>query len=253
MTRFADQLFDDLMQEHGPALAHARMPAAPKRHLAARPAMLAAGAGGLAVAATIGSLVVSGGGTPAYALTKNSDGTVTLAVYKESGIAEANAKLRAYGDDRVVVVPVEAGCLDISSLPAPRVQAKQVSVQASGSGTDITVNAQGVPDGDILVLGVQDSGSGQFQFSMQQTSGSQGSGSETHRDSAADGGTGPVRASGSSGSGPMPGTVTAARLTSGTAPSCVSISGTVSVNGQQTSTVGPSVTSGAGLSPAGDS
>ena len=59
MTRFADQLFDDLMREHGSALAHARVPAVPKRHPAARPVLLTAGAGGLAVAATVGSLLAT--------------------------------------------------------------------------------------------------------------------------------------------------------------------------------------------------
>ncbi len=78
MTRFADQLFDDLMREHGSALAHTRVPAAPKRHLAARPVLLTAGAGGLAVAATVGTLLATGGGTPAYAVTTHPDGTVTL-------------------------------------------------------------------------------------------------------------------------------------------------------------------------------
>ena len=91
MTRFADQLFDDLMREHGSALAHTRVSTAQKRHPAARPVMMAAGAGGLAVAATVGSLVATGGGTPAYAVTRNPDGTVTLAVYQKSGIAGANA------------------------------------------------------------------------------------------------------------------------------------------------------------------
>ena len=31
MTKFADQLLDDLMREHGPALAHTRPPAARPR------------------------------------------------------------------------------------------------------------------------------------------------------------------------------------------------------------------------------
>ena len=94
---------------------------------AARPVLLTAGAGGLAVAATVGSLLATGGGTPAYAVTRNSDGTVTLAVYQQSGIAAANAQLRRLGDDRVVVVPVESGCPSVSSLPAPRVPARQIT------------------------------------------------------------------------------------------------------------------------------
>ena len=88
MTKFSDQLFDDLMREHGPALAHSGTPA----HVARK-------------------------ATPAaYTVRNNPDGTVTLAVYQKSGIAGANAKLRTLGDKQVVVVPVEPGCI---SLPAP--------------------------------------------------------------------------------------------------------------------------------------
>src|SRR3984885_11420431 len=145
MTRFADDLFDDLMREHGQALARARVPAPQKRHLTARPVLMTAGAGGLAAAAAVGTLVAAGGGSPAYAVTTHPDGTVTLAVYRESGIAGANVRLHQLGDDRVVVVPVGSGCPSISSLPAPAVQASKLSMQANGSDGSVTVSAQGVP------------------------------------------------------------------------------------------------------------
>jgi hypothetical protein len=213
MTRFADQLFDDLMREHESTLAHTKVPAAQKRHLATRPVLLTAGAGSLAVAATVGTLV-AGGGTPAYAVTTHPDGTVTLAVYQQSGIAEANAKLRALGD-RVVVVPVGSGCPSITSLPSPAVPARQISVQASGSSDgSVTVAAHGVPVGDILVLGFQTTTTG--QFSMQGTTttgGGQAHGSESGS------GQGHVTASGH----PAEATVGSSKLTSGPAPSCVSI------------------------------
>ena len=119
MTKFADQLFDDLMQEHGPALARTTPPA-PRRHIATRGTLLAAGTACAAIGVTAGALV-AGGGTPAYAVTTNPDGTVTLAVYQTSGIAGANARLRQLGDGQVVVVPVESGCPSLGSLPAPAV------------------------------------------------------------------------------------------------------------------------------------
>ena len=86
------------MREHGSALASVRVPTAPKRRLATRPVLLTAGAGGLAAVAAVGTLVATGGGTPAYAVTPHSDGTVTLALYQKSGIAGANAKLHQLGD-----------------------------------------------------------------------------------------------------------------------------------------------------------
>jgi hypothetical protein len=158
MTKFADQLFDDLMREHGPALAHT-VPSlsrpAPGHHLATRRTLLAAGTACAAVAATAGVLV-AGGGTPAYAVTAHPDGTVTLAVHQESGIAGANARLRQLGDGQVVVVPVKAGCPGVGSLPAPAAPRSghiplQTTVSRDGS---VTVKAKGIPAGDILVVGV---------------------------------------------------------------------------------------------------
>ena len=162
MTKFADQLYADLMREHGPALAATKQPAASQRHIASRRVLLASGVGGLAVAATAGALAVTaGGGTPAYALTANSDGTVTLAVYQAPGIAQANAKLRQLGDN-VVVVPVRPGCPSLGSLQAPAVPPNgQINVVGTVSRDgSITVNAHGVPAGDILVVGVETTAQG---------------------------------------------------------------------------------------------
>ena len=161
MTKFADQLFDDLMREHGPTLANARPPA-PRRQVASRRTLLAVGGGGVAVAAAAGVLVATvGGNAPAYALTPHSNGTITLAVYQKSGIAAANAKLRQLGDGQVYVVPVGAGCPSMSSLPAPAVplNGKHPAIRSSMSvggapGGSVTVNAKGIPAGDILVVAV---------------------------------------------------------------------------------------------------
>src|ERR1700760_5000791 len=106
MTRFSDDLFDDLMREHGPALTGMTVRTAPKRHLATRPVLLTAGAGGVAGAGTAGAPAARSAAS-AYAVTPHNDGTVTLAVYQQPGIAQANAKLQALGD-RVVVLPVKA-------------------------------------------------------------------------------------------------------------------------------------------------
>lgn len=167
MTKFSDQLFDDLMRDHGTALAHARPPAQSKRHITARQTLLASG-GTLAVGAAVAGVLVAQSGTPAdvagkatpaaYNVTKNSDGTITLAVYQKSGIAGANAKLRELGDKNVVVVPVEPGC---PRPAAPAVSGKGhlivtgISVSRDGS---VTVKAQGIPAWDILVIGIETNG-----------------------------------------------------------------------------------------------
>ncbi|MBV9795993.1 MAG: hypothetical protein JO016_18865 [Actinobacteria bacterium] len=181
MTKFADDLYDDLLRQHGPMLADTRPHAATARPSAARRVVLAAGTGGVAVAATVGGLVATSG-TPAYALTTNQDGTVSLAVYQQPGIAQANAKLTQLGD-RVVVVPVRAGCPSITSLRPPAVKPDHpMSVETRTRDGSITVQAQGIPAGDIMVVGVVTSTHGQATMSM-----------------------------------------TAGRLTSGPAPSCISL------------------------------
>jgi hypothetical protein len=181
MTKFEDQLFDDLMREHGSSLTNTRPPVA-RRHVATRRALLAVGGGGVAVAAAAGVLVATAGTnagdhpaqlaigkTPAYAVTSNPDGTVTLAVYRKAGIAGANATLHELGDSRVYVVPVEAGCPSMSSLPAPAVplNGKHLSIQSGSSvGGPVTVNAHDIPAGDILVVAVQTITNGTMKLSV---------------------------------------------------------------------------------------
>jgi hypothetical protein len=162
MTKFADQLYADLLREHGSTLAQTRPPTQ-GRHIASRRALLATGTGFVAVAATAGGLLAGGGGTPAYALSTHPNGSVTLDVYRESGIAGINAKLHQLGDSQVVVVPVEPGCPGPGSLPKPAVSpvGVKISVEATtSSGGSITVDAQGIPAGDILVVGFMTSANG---------------------------------------------------------------------------------------------
>ena len=163
MTKFADQLYDDLMRQHGPALAAARPPAASRRHLASRRVLLAAGGGGLAVAATVAGLV-AGSGSPAYALTTNSDGTITLAIYQASGIAQANAKLHQLGDD-VVVVPIRPGCPPLRPpVVSPKGKLVSLGVSRSRNGS-ITVSGH-APAGDIQVVGVETTPDGRATVSQ---------------------------------------------------------------------------------------
>lgn len=158
MTKFEDQLYTDLMREHGSTLADTRLPGGARRQFASRRALLATGAGGLAVAATATALTVGGGtASPAYALTTHPDGTVTLAVYKAAGIAQANARLHQLGDN-VVVVPTGPGCPNINTLPPPAVPIDKDGItvtQGRSRDGSISVRATGIPDGDILVVAVE--------------------------------------------------------------------------------------------------
>ena len=121
-----------------------------------------AGGGTLAVAGAIAGTLVAGSGSPAYAVTKNPDGSITIAVYQASGIAGANQRIHQLGDKQVFVVPVKAGCPSISSLPKPPVPARghrmTTGAAVSRNGSVTSVTAQGIPAGDILVFAVETSG-----------------------------------------------------------------------------------------------
>jgi hypothetical protein len=174
MTRFADQLFDDLMHEYGPEMARVAMPAAPRRRVGTRTVLLTAGAGCLAVAAVVGSLVATGGGAPAYAVTRNSDGAVTLSVYDQSGISGANQELVKLGDGRVVTVPVRVGCESITSLPKASFAAEKpgqssgivrprdgvtVGTGKSGKG-EVLIATPDIPAGDVFVVAIRTTAQG---------------------------------------------------------------------------------------------
>jgi hypothetical protein len=162
MTKFEDQLFGQLMAEHGHRLRVVQRPA-PARRRVRRPVWLATGAAG--AAAAVAAAVLAPGSAPAYAaysVTKHN-GTVTVAVNRPSGVAGANAALHAIRA-RVVVVPVRPGCPPIGSLPRPHpAPHPYVSVATRVTGTghrSVTVNLGngGIPAGDTMILAFSGSG-----------------------------------------------------------------------------------------------
>jgi hypothetical protein len=100
-------------------------------------------------------------------VTAHSNGTVTVAVYQKSGVAGANAKLRQLGDNQVVVVPVDPSCPSINSLPKPAVppDGQMITESTGSSGGSVTVSAQGIPAGDILVVAIQTANGGTLNVS----------------------------------------------------------------------------------------
>jgi hypothetical protein len=176
MTKFNDQLFHDLMREHGQDLASARVPDPPRR-LAARPLLLTAGVGGLAVAATVAAVVAgggagggggggagSGGGNPAYSVTKLPDGTVSVEVYRKSGITGANSKLQTLDDKQIVIVPVQAGCPDLFSLNRSDTVgpgATPIFTTVKVGGIAVTLKSPGIPKGDVILVAVDSNSANQ--------------------------------------------------------------------------------------------
>ena len=155
MTKFADQLYDDLMREHGAALralsAPAAAPARPRRRVV-RPVWATAAGTATAGAVAAGLVVFGGGAASAFAVTQNPDGTVSVAVHQQSAIDSANARLKQLGD-RVVVVPVRAGCVSLDSIAAKDHGHAQTTVGIETKDGAITVDAKGIPVGETLVIG----------------------------------------------------------------------------------------------------
>jgi hypothetical protein len=91
---YEDALWKALVDAHGEALAGGRLPPPSRRH---RPWAAAGGTALVAVAATGGVLVYSAvsNTTPAYAVSRTSDGAVAIVLRRLDGIGGLNARLRS--------------------------------------------------------------------------------------------------------------------------------------------------------------
>jgi hypothetical protein len=107
MSRFKDRLWSDLVRAHGADLNQISRSTA---RSGSRPRILAGTGAGLAAAgAAVAVVLVTAGTMPAFAVTQNHDGSVTVSISRVQGIRGANAKLEALGY-RVRVVQVAVGC-----------------------------------------------------------------------------------------------------------------------------------------------
>jgi hypothetical protein len=103
MSKFTDQLWRDLVREHGGTLAHTDRP---ERGRVRRPRVLAGGTLALAGVGAVLALVLSAtAGPPAYAVTRHHDGSVSVQINRRSGVDGANRELAAMGvGERVMAV-----------------------------------------------------------------------------------------------------------------------------------------------------
>jgi hypothetical protein len=127
MTKFTENLWNDLAQEHGAALAQATRPGP---GLARRPRVIAGSTLALAAAGTaLGLGLTSTSGTPAggtatggirkmvtdaYTITKMSDGSVLVQVNQTESIIAADAKLSSMGIQEKVSVFPKPGAATVS-------------------------------------------------------------------------------------------------------------------------------------------
>ena len=121
MSKYTDRLWSDLVHEHGPTLAHADRPEPGRVGRAGvlrRPRILAGSTLGLAGVAT--ALVLALGGTaattPAFAITRNNDGSVLVHLNYDTNqnLPEVEAKLHSMGLHEGVTIYMASGAARVS-------------------------------------------------------------------------------------------------------------------------------------------
>ena len=154
MTKFTENLWNDLAQEHGAALAQATRPG-PGR--ARRTGLIAGSTLALAAAGTaLGLGLTSAGSTPAgstaaggtkkvvttaYTITQNSNGSVLVTINQTEALPQANQKLTAMGIHEQVTIYMASGPAPVSGpvpcTPAPGVSGPPVKVLVGTNGTEV--------------------------------------------------------------------------------------------------------------------
>jgi hypothetical protein len=157
--RFEERLLTELrahVARTADAHTPARAPQRARRRIALRPRPIAA-AGGLLAAAAVAVVLASGGdgADPAYAVTPQSDGSVTVSVTSLDDAAGLQAALRDAGVNAVVrTVPVGKMCEPNAPTKAPQSERGMVvgGATKTGGATTFTVSADGIRDGDALLI-----------------------------------------------------------------------------------------------------
>jgi hypothetical protein len=129
MSRFSDNLWQDLVRDHGAALAEAERPSRVWARRASlrlrRPRVLAGGTLGAASVGAIVTLALGAASTaPAFAVTTSRDGSVTVQISRTTDLPQANAKLRAMGINEQVTIQMARGAAPVRGpvqcmAPAP--------------------------------------------------------------------------------------------------------------------------------------
>jgi hypothetical protein len=137
MSEFEDNVWLSVVREHGDELARAGRTER-KHRRAPRTQLLAGTTVGLAAMATAAALLLGAStSSPAFAVTRNPDGTVTVNLTKLSGIAGANKRLAAMG--------VRAQILALAKH-APK------AVCPGGTAPTITFDPASIPKRQALVI-----------------------------------------------------------------------------------------------------
>lgn len=171
MNGFEDQLWSQLVRERGEqmhaapaataalassvtATSSATRPAPRLR----RPALLTGSALGIAGLATAGVFALSSP-SPAFAVTKNPDGTVAVTLSDLSDLPALNQQLAQDGIP-VTAVPISTSCSATGAITNPSGESGP-SNQTSQQTDVVTIDPSQIPSGDVGVLGASQTASGQ--------------------------------------------------------------------------------------------
>jgi hypothetical protein len=120
--------------------------------------VLAGTTAGLAAAGTVLALILGAtGSSPAFAVVRNGDGTVTLTIKQLAGITGANTELAALGV-RARAVPVVEGCTASSLVEGLVARGESVRARppsshgARGALQSVRIDPSKIPAGQTLVL-----------------------------------------------------------------------------------------------------
>jgi len=165
MTKIEDRLWADLIQEPGASRALAA--AQPlRRRRSSRRAPLAAGALVLLVAIVAAAITLTAGTstTPAYAVTVNPDGSVSVTLTEVLGVSGANEALARLGV-RARIAQIEAGCTQTGEkarlVPGDAAHEQQeqiVEPQKDGeglAGINMIIHPDAIPPGDTALITAQ--------------------------------------------------------------------------------------------------
>jgi hypothetical protein len=152
MSTFEDRLWSELVREHGHQIPSPTISARPTRR---RPALITAGAlatAAVAAAAILAATVTTS--TPAYAVTSNSDGTVTVTLKDISALNGLNAELARDGL-RAKAIPLAADC-PTRGFP------NRMPAGTNPSTYTITIVPADIPAGYTAIVAVAKNASGQI-------------------------------------------------------------------------------------------
>jgi hypothetical protein len=151
MSKFEDHLWREFAREHGNALAQMSTSTAKPTSCARLVAGTSLGLAGVgaAVALVLGASATS----PAFAVTRNNDGTVTISISRASGIAGANARLHELGIRARVMRQLPAGYRCTSTV-AHQGRSRSAGTEPTRSIANAhwTIDPRKVPAGQTLAL-----------------------------------------------------------------------------------------------------